>query len=133
MEGDKLREILFRGKAVVSGQWHYGFFCEKGYNVDYPVIIPHCDDGISDLDWVVDPNTVCQYTGLTDKNGKMIFEGDICKCNGVSGLSFEIVWDGDFCCFVWRDASGRDGFWRSMCGYAEVIGNIHDNPELLEG
>lgn len=77
----------------------------------------------------VDPTTVGQYTGLTDKNGKKIFEGDIVDCLEYYG---EVYYDSD-CCFDLRDntsemCGGFIGSYNSL----KIIGNIHDNPELLD-
>ncbi len=161
-----MREILFRGKTK-HGKWVYGWFCGKTLN--------HMMDGTEEcsqiihsdtLYWhVVEPETVGQFTGLTDKNGKKIFEGDIVKCrHRLYRISFEELEDkkirrsygkeieeasvGGFNCLYWRNytVSIYDGCVRIQNGSdshyirknyiynhaIEVIGNIHDNPELLE-
>lgn len=129
-----MREILFRGKQIDTGAWVEGAFCMKdcddpfGKLVDRPSIIkyepPH--DGY----WFrVDPETVGQYTGLTDKNGQKIFEGDI-----ISGLGNTYVcrWDEGNVEFTVFD--GKESFGLAYTAYPcmEVVGNIHDNPKLLE-
>ena len=115
-----MREIMFRGKRIDNGKWVQGAFV-PGNNV-YPATIfygPRCSIGE-----YVDPTTVGQYTGLTDKNGKRIFEGDILslRTGRQHIVKFE---DGGF---VMTDTAipirHADKF--------EVIGNIHDNPELVK-
>ena len=134
-----MREILFRGKRADNGAWVEGAFCLKdcdepfGDLVDRPSIIkydPPCDG----FWYRVDPETVGQFTGLTDKNGKKIFEGDLVKaeriCNGDAWVGNVVWWNG---CFAIQGVKDKNvpaiDLFR---GYA-VIGNIHDNPELLNG
>ena len=125
-----MREILFRGKTS-KGDWVYGHI--GGNRVCPEVIFPFNDFiGIK-----VIPETVGQFTGLTDKNGKKIFEGDIVKGTIVSSWNKEPI----KCKVVYK----RDGFiceetlrGARICDHKvcfakniEIIGNIHDNPELL--
>ena len=137
-----MREILFRGKRIDNGEWVEGAFCLKdcdapfGDMVDRPSIIkydPPCDGF-----WFrIDPETVGQFTGLTDKNGKKIFEGDVLQFNytgknhGVEGKATVIFEHGKFgVLWGWhKEFVCLDGFANTTI---EVIGNIHDNPELLE-
>lgn len=132
------REILFRGKQVDTGKWLQGFLSQSRNIQEKPAILKPCIDyeenGVM-MFGMVDPKTVGQFTGLTDKNGKMIFEGDI-----VADVNYEydkyVVKFSDERCGFFPFAKG-DG-----CGccevnvlsvnFAEVIGNIHDNPELLK-
>lgn len=138
-----MREILFRGKHKSCGKW-----CEGNLHIDkQSVAIITPDNTPLGCYGQVDPDTVGQYTGLTDKTGKKIFEGDIIKyvddgyvATGVArfGLyasagaafagheGFYLDWAG--CDWLRKDI----GFWATMRPI-EVIGNIHDNPELLEG
>ncbi len=141
-----MREILFRGKRLNHDIWEEGYYSPKdllsydGDPVDMPCIIRK-----EDLLWCrVEPNTVGQYTGLTDKNGKKIFEGDIVRHHNDNPYAIptifekgEVYWDEQF--YGWRRTS-NGAFHRGVvdtyrmshdCVY-EVIGNIHDNPELLE-
>jgi uncharacterized phage protein (TIGR01671 family) len=127
-----MREILFRGKRVDNGEWIEGYYCPQPY-VRFPcepTIFPA--DAMDDGNWYgerVDPDTVGQFTGLTDRNGVKIFEGDIVLHKGECGLvgysydygMFEV--DFDYCFAGFIDISA------SNC---EVLGNIYDNPELLE-
>lgn len=148
-----MREILFRGKRLDNGQWIASgniirFNPECGED---PVFIPGLNekctcthdefDNIIAFDKVafykVNPETVGQFTGLTDKNGKLIFEGDIVKhycehkADGIISIGV-VFWDEKRCMFL-RTSTGGNAtpqIW-SCCEY-EVIGNIHDNPELMD-
>ena len=143
-----MREILFRGKRCDNGKWVEGYFtyCKSDFDDEsgrVAEIIPHCADRIyrgeySPYDvYDVILETVGQCTGLTDKNGTKIFEGDIVDCwsEGVNAKG--------------TVQQRKDGLWiiypawqkTIMWGLCpdeychttvEVIGNIHDNPELLK-
>lgn len=126
-----MREILYRGKRVDNGEWVYGFLTCRNY-IDV-LTQKVCYDGEEELTYCtvehcqVDANTVGQYTGLTDKNGKKIFEGDIVESpNGTQGF---IEWQNAECAFLVN--IGDD--WQTMddCPY-EVVGNIYDNKEEEE-
>lgn len=130
-----MREILFRGKRKDNGEWVYGAYYKQEHIYGYEKVV-HCiitsKDVLSNdlgLDYEeVIPETIGQYTGLTDKNGKKIFEGDIAKDN--YGNIYRIIFSdmGYFCAENYI-------FWEFITdlGEIEVIGNIHDNPELLKG
>ena len=134
------REILFRGKSELFG-WVEGWYVPavewRGHQ--FPVSITHKrPEGWLD-DTPVIPETVGQYTGLTDKNGKKVFENDIIViCYETDGEEFtetkRVHYNEKECC--WYPMR-----WEESCEYCdhytevksiEVIGNIHDNPELLE-
>lgn len=137
-----MREILFRGKRTDNGNWHEGedIMCKT---VRGEVCLAKIGE-----DWIsVAPETVGQYTGLTDKNGAKIFEGDIVK-----GIAYSverigvIVWIDEIASFgVHYFKSQNPTTWEKSsilrCASmgktdkfaAEIIGNIHDNPELLKG
>lgn len=124
------REIIFRGKRIYSGKWAEGYLFKTwnrtyllwGMTGDVPNMVE------------VKPQTVGQYTGLTDKNGKKIFEGDIVKFSHpafnksrIGVISYEmneagfvLRYKGDYCWIAYIDE------------FYEVIGNVYDNPELLE-
>lgn len=114
-----MRECIYRGKRKDNGEWTYGYlFCiwERAYILwgmtnDVPNMIE------------VDPETIGQFTGLIDKNGKKVFEGDIVE---IDGKHYEVKYMlGQF--FV--GINMPIAYKRFDC---EVIGNIHDNPELLK-
>ena len=122
------REILFRGKIIelckYQGQWLEGFF---GSDNGKTFIAIQNENGLNG--YFCDSKTVGQYTGLTDKNGTRIFEGDIVKVAD-EYIDYAIWANGCFCMarqtmfyeFTYQDSNRM-----------EVIGNIHDNPELLKG
>ena len=122
-----MREILFRGKSK-HGEWYFGFYTEGYYLDGTPVSwIEVVDRKKKETDSpTVIPETVGQFTGLTDKNGKKVFEGDIIKWDAKEwGAEYcePVVWDYSF-------LGVRQNDWKEFC---EVIGNVHDNPELLGG
>ena len=125
-----MREILFRGKHLDTEEWVYGvplFEVNRSYMIEDLFISPkyQCTGAVNSI---VDPETVGQYTGLTDKNGKKIFEGDIIKLgNKVSFVFFGIS--------SFRHTRYGKHAVDLLFNYAdncEIIGNIHDNPELLK-
>ena len=138
-----MREILFRGKRVDNGEWVCGdlfnnyndkkFIGELIINDYKGTACDRYEIGTSIVECI--PSTVGQYTGLTDKNGKKIFEGDIVKGLFVFGEissvvifkygSFGIEWNID-------EIKVLDPFLGLRNIECEVIGNIHDNPELLK-
>ena len=129
-----MREILFRGKRLDNSEWVVGDFLHDAY-ISEPkefVVIWNLSEHTRGA---VDPATVGQFTGLTDKNGKKIFEGDIVKAPDVIHCD-EIRIKGNV--FVVRFGNGlfylnRKGGNALLNKTYEVIGNIHDNPELLNG
>ena len=129
-----MREILFRGKRVDNSEWVYGFLTCMNYIDVFTQKV--CYDGEEELKYCtvehcqVDAHTVGQYTGLTDKNGKKIFEGDIL----LKGFEKVLVkWNANQCRWgIYSNNYEICGFNESTQGYFEVIGNIYDNSELLE-
>lgn len=127
-----MREILFRGKPL--GKLHGKFIYGSLGVIDTALCaIYHCFEFKADEMQLVDIGTVGQYTGLTDKNGEKIFEGDILK-NIESNEIVAICYSG--CSFCYSHNGTIYGIDDSETGLEmnewEVIGNIHDNPELLE-
>lgn len=148
-----MREIIFRGKRCDNGEWVEGlpiktYDTEIGKNsVDYanpvPVVLMASgrivlECGYDEVPFfnineypIVNPETVGQYTGMTDKNGTKIFEHDIVRI-AVCGTydNYVISYDKENARFVVGDTGFT--FWRYISTKIEVIGNIHDNPELLK-
>ena len=124
-----MRERISRGKRIDNGEWVEGFY----------VCVPeHYKPEMSGKSYIVSinnglfmevvPETVGDYTGLTDKNGKKIFEGDIVKNSRDVGLLYYKEKNSAFTVKGWEY-----GYWLWHDKEdIEVIGNIHDNPELLE-
>lgn len=122
-----MREILFRGKPYINlhGKFIYG---SLGVIDTDLCAIYHCFEFTDDEMLLVDPETVGQYINLTDKNGKKIFEGDIVKCKNSSPCKIAYI-DSQFV-MMWKNFYRN--FERVYDDEVEVIGNIYDNPELLE-
>ena len=135
-----MREILFRGKRVDNGEWIQGDI------VQFPVhgVVRIVEQEPSYKDAEVDSDTVGQFTGLTDKNGRKIFEGDIIHLE-YSQVFFGGVYFGEYTaevsykegCFITDGTNNGDEIETPLSGFdndeVEIIGNIHDNPELLGG
>ncbi len=129
------RIIKFRGKRCDNGQWVYGHYVESHYS--WKGYHPH-------KSWIVDDaktnggffalqgkravldNSVGQFTGLHDKNGKEIFEGDVIKC-GLRLYVSEFIEGG----FEFRDLSDGKLVLKAIVNNSCIIGNIHDNQELI--
>lgn len=141
-----MREKLFRGKRIDSGEWVYGdlvhaenkFYISYYYESALTTFINETIeyDGISIIGVApfieVDPSTVGQYTGLTDKsgkNGKKIFEGDIVSTPKYNGVV--VYGTGCYCIKHGNNSPAIDIVMNDFDVY--VIGNIHDSPELMEG
>jgi len=128
-----MREIKFRGKRQKNGEWIYGSYISRGHhNYLYDLII---DD--KNRKKAVMMKTVGQYTGLKDKNGKGIYEGDIVK----SKISFEgkgiphmgeVVYDKELASFATKNLSGNTLICRQQLNTFEVVGNKYENPDLLD-
>lgn len=113
-----MREIKFRGKDMESYKWVYGNLCNACGN-EHGAMCIDC--------FVVDPATVGQYTGLKDKNGVEIYEGDVLRAE--SGKIYEVIFGQG----AYRIKHSTRKLLLVDGWYYEVIGNIHDAPELLGG
>lgn len=139
-----MREILFRGKSE-RNSWVYGSLIKTG---DYCCILPDDDGSMYDYPYLdselgtidgcaipVNPETVGQFTGLLDEYGEKIFEGDIMDLHCKYGIR-SVVFDEDYSEFEFgRDDPTENHEGLCLCvdhDGGKVIGNIHDNPELLE-
>ncbi len=146
------REILFRGQTrkygekvtigtgkKLPGRWVYGgvFPGAGDFSIIYGWEAGEEQTGCNIKKWTVYSDTVGQYVGMTDKNGTKIFEGDIVRIvyDGVENV-FVVIWDSgelDFKATNGKENYGPGGFeYLPCCELVEVIGNIHDNPELLK-
>ncbi len=146
-----MREILFRGKQIRGSEWFVGDLSRVVHDDGRCYVFP--SDGYNSPDWYeVDPEIVGRYTGLTDKNGVKIFEGDIVfakykdgyeagrfevkfgKCGGIKNVNHDVGYIGFYFKEITDSVSlSRDDplYWINEYE-CEVIGNVHDNPELLE-
>lgn len=136
-------EILFRGKGIRNGRWYYGSL--SGNKIKF------IHEYETRIHAPIRPETLGQYTGLTDKNGIRIFEGDILSFDyypytsaGNQNYYAEIVWvdeNAAFCLYTFKNPTSKVCGVSEGCDYiedfasdvGEVIGNIYDNPELLGG
>ena len=144
-----MREILFKGKTLHDNEWiHGGLVTRDGKAYIVGVSKKLRIDGVE-----IDPNTLCQYTGLTDKNGEKIWENDVVRFEDTGEDGYEYSEGFDFVNMA--QVVFADGRWqldkflsdnsyvleemydhvefKDFWKYAEVIGNIFDNAELLEG
>ncbi len=128
------REILFRAKRVSNGMWVEG-------DLTRCILIGEAhicriEDNLSITTHRVDFQTICQYTGLTDKNGRKIFEGDIVNCaeyECCGNISWNESEAGFYFCVLLDGGGFEEENLYDYVDELEVIGNIFDNPELLEG
>ena len=129
-----MREILFRGKRLDNGEWVYGYYVyvPNHWHRQEHLIQPVAGNGRLATLCKVDPKTVGQFTGKFDKTGKRIFEGDICRV-------YNLIYKVEFNYSLWEFVILSEKVYcnpafDSYCGdRCEIIGNISDNPELLEG
>ena len=131
-----MRDYLFRGKRKDNGEWVYGNLFIPD-NPDKPVEIL-IGTNVIRISYEVIPETVGQYTGLTDKNGTKVFDGDIVHCvSKFDSADMVVIFEcGQFRMILaekYHEYQTNIGYYDINSFAKEVIGNIHDNPELLKG
>lgn len=142
-----MREILFKAKRKDEGEWIEGSLIDLDIDSGYCYIVPPYKKAstfpinflITDRMKLVNPKTLCQFTGLCDKNGKKIWENDIFQCTDETMVTQKdlIEYNEPHASFVRlhnTEELGLQYLWidEAICNHGEVIGNIFDNPELLQ-
>lgn len=136
-----MRKISFKGKRVDNNEWEYGYLCRYGFaGKEKYYIIPYYASDLYGIE--VDPETVGQFTGLTDKNGEKIFEGDVIQQTNLYDnleMTGVVVFSKSSQFVIHHTYTKNENIFkagikkhfaiRSNC---RIIGNIHNNPELLE-
>ena len=136
-----MREILFKGKRADNGEWVYGYYAHRPTAVCISesnpscIYVPACNPDDNSEFIEVLPETVGQYTGLTDKNGRKIFEGDIVEGNSeyftYTHPYGKVVYDGGQYLISFDDVLEDIECLGAWANDVEIIGNIYDNPELV--
>ena len=133
----KMREILFRAKDKNTHEWVYGCYVRmlSAAGFVYAILVPAENPDESNTIYPIIPGTVGEYTGLTDKNGKKIFEGDIVRYNDTLHKVVFCTING--CAFFGITYPDRGEVWNFdgiTCAHKmKIIGNIHDDPEVVDG
>jgi uncharacterized phage protein (TIGR01671 family) len=127
-----MRTIKFRGKDINKEQWCFGSLLTNYYEFDKPQTYSIVDK--EDYHFPVIPETVGQFTGLHDVNGKEIYEGDILGFGSDTSIGLEVYWSEQrFAYCVRTNLLKEDRYTLAELQYGyKVIGNIHDNPELIK-
>ena len=128
---------LFRAKRLDNGQWVQGFICKKKYKSNKFYISCFHDKDDNEQFFAIDPDTICQCTGLKDKNGKLIWENDIMVAHldedyPEDETYIRILWCGNGFCSIENGSKDIAPIDKFDSEHFEVCGNIFDNAELLE-
>nr|DAZ38662.1 MAG TPA: YopX protein [Caudoviricetes sp.] len=135
-----MREILFKAKRIDNGEWVEGYYLRDQYHIGGKDIIFYRKDSdrFTVYTNIIDIETLCQFTGLYDKNGNKIWENDICDRKEKYPEVVKMTngdWTLDYSYAIGRDYGNSYcnlGFYVNERKCVEVIGNIFDNPELLQ-
>lgn len=134
-----MREILFRAKRIDNGEWVEGYYLKTTLGKDIEpsdvIFVPFKINRSGQWGWIkVLPETLCQFTGMVDKNGRRIWENDIIK-HEISDTIGVVKWyHEDYVGWYVDDVVvDEQQFTDEMWNECEVIGNIFDHPELLKG
>ena len=124
-----MREILFKAKRIDNGEWVEGYYLSDNRPNGSHFLVCYCK--YEEKTYEIDPSTICQYTGLTDKHGQKIWENDVAymRCNGLSGYGKVIYENG--CFWIDDKKRGRKYPFSNHDVKYRVDGNIFDNPELM--
>ena len=127
-----MRTIKFRGKKPTNGVWVYGSLVYSN-EIQAAIYFQTGRGLVKSMEWVyVNPETVGQFTGLYDKNEKEIYEGDILKVQGL-GEKIEVRFVRGVFAFLWNGNLDDEAPINAPTHeWAEVVGNIHDNPKLIK-
>lgn len=128
--------LLCRGKQIENNKWVEGYYvCTHDYLDNRGIHLMFCDDSTvyphNEITGTVevDPETIGRFTGLTDKNGVKIFEGDVVRSR-ITGEEFIVIWDELYSAFAIHNSKVRYGFPKYNAKTYQVVGNIHDNFDL---
>lgn len=138
-----MRDILFKGRDKYTNEWFYGFVEAPHTTVDGVVESYYFNSYVNGKSCrkIISADTLGQYTGLTDKNGNKIFEGDIVDDQEFIGVvkyneiiaSFVVeINDTNQNYYHWSPLNMGDPSREKQLKYTEIVGNLHDNPELLK-
>ena len=125
-----MREILFKAKGQTDDKWHIGFLANLYGGI--------CIIRENEHEWICKPETISQCTGLKDKNGNLIWENDVVKqfadCNELGNslyFFYQIRWNNEYSAFEGYEIYTKETVLFPDLEDIEVIGNIFDNPELM--